>query len=255
MMHDRFVTHNSSIEDDLCDSSTDEFYLTEDAHGFIKHGGADGDWVKGCHWHCNSVIAHKMLLTYLLGLSVNTSEETAPALAVLMANVVALAELYDFEDVVRPSVSRDLRQCSKLWEDIAKEPQFYLPLSIKLQDMTMFEEALRHTLSTTQPGRYLPIFKAVADTTSLSEQDVEQLTTKYRHKLDGIMAEVEKTVVLNTLPSSYVKLLDDPANTILGKDRTQAEYYKSLVRMIFKEWFDKQWMTVSTKGNVYDRFK
>jgi hypothetical protein len=172
-----------------------------------------------------------------------------------MANVVALAELYDFENAVRTSVSRDLRQCSKLLDDVAKEPQFYLALSVKLQDTVIFDEALRHTVAATKPGKYLPIFKAVADTTGLSEQDVEQLTTKYRHKLDGIIGEVEKTVVLNTLPSSYAKLLDDPTNTILGKDRSQADYYKSLVRMIFREWFDRQWMAVAAKGNVYDRFK
>ena len=231
------------------------FYRSTLAQGFVPYLGNGLDTIPECLGHAKSVIAHKVLLVHLLSLSVDTSSESIDAVAEIVADVIAYAELYDFLPQVASGLSRELRQCSKLWEDITTNPQFYLAVAVKLKDEAVFVEALRHVAATTRPNEYLGVFKAVADTTGLTEQDVEQLINKYRYKLDIVMEDVLEIITRHTLPSHHVPNLGEPTNLTLAVPRTHAEYHKALFRHIaFKEWFDRQWIAAK-KEKVYERYR
>jgi hypothetical protein len=67
--------------------------------------------------------------------------------------------------------------------------------------------------------------------------------------MEDFVREAGKIVTKNVLPSTYVELLGDPTNTTFGADKSQtkAEHYKSLVRSVFKESFDNQWVGMAKK--------
>lgn len=237
-----------------CGKMVADFTFSDLAMGFEPYITQEPDGGSACYEHCKAVQAHKLLLTLLLGYSVDTSACKVTALAPLLAHVIALAELYDFLPVVSAGISREFRQCADLWRDIATKPHFYLAISVKLKDQAIFLEALRHTVSTTPHDYYLPVFRSLSHSTGLEEEVIGLLVTKYRLRLDKTLAALDQIVIRHCQPETYAKKLGTAENMLLGKVRSNADYHKNLFRMFFKQWYDGQ-CTPLRKEHVYKRYR
>lgn len=196
-----------------------------------------------------SIVAHKALLAYVLNKSWDALQGDISVTSELFANVIALAELYDFLKVIVDSIRRDLQLLNGFWEDLADNSRFYLAIAVKLKDKVIFAEALRHTVAKHNPSSPSNIFAAVASSTGLTDQDTEQLIDKYWHKMVCVAGRSERLVAKTALLSSSSNKIGKAENTVFGtnESRTNSEHYKSLVRWVFREWFDNQWLAYSNE--------
>ncbi|MCJ1480246.1 hypothetical protein MMC06_000401 [Schaereria dolodes] len=98
-------------------------------------------------YHKHAIRDHKVMFALLLGLDIELRVKNWMELATCLANVTAYIQYYD----LLPQLARPIRQLfyslPEIWEDVASSCDFYLALGDILRAEAIFEDALRHYIS------------------------------------------------------------------------------------------------------------
>lgn len=100
-----------------------------------------------CH---DAVRNHKILFRLLYGLPAfsqpmpKVDEWLIGKVAMCVTDVVVYAELYGLLEHVAAGVVGALLGLPDIWDDVAREPAFYLSLAVKLRAEALFADAFRH---------------------------------------------------------------------------------------------------------------
>lgn len=94
--------------------------------------------------HKYSILAHKLLFTYVLDKR-PSFEEAKPDVEEeeIIADCICLAHYYDLDHLIAPNLARDIREMSGFWERVVEHPRYYLQLAAMLKDQELFEESFR----------------------------------------------------------------------------------------------------------------
>ncbi len=75
--------------------------------------------------YIHSIIAHKLLLTYVVDKRANFDGTRPERECKRVADCIALAHYYDLKHVVAPQLARDIKNMRGFWTHMADEPRFY----------------------------------------------------------------------------------------------------------------------------------
>lgn len=144
----------------------------------------------------HAVMAHRILFSYIAGHSLDFEEIDIAYLCMCLADVVTLAELYDFVPLIAEPLAKDLKRVQGLWTVIAEDTNFYLSLAAKIKDSSIFWQAIRHHAAFACHTCLI-----VGDTSHLAvadvieewypEHEIRALIEKYRPQLIQKAGEVQ----------------------------------------------------------------
>lgn len=105
----------------------------------------DWPWEKSFTKREHAVAAHKVLFSLLVHKPFQFPTNVSRSMSII-ADVLIYAELYGLAEQIIHQL-RDVIRWDGMWDDIAKNPEFYLGLSQHFRDAEMFEDAFKHIVA------------------------------------------------------------------------------------------------------------
>ena len=141
--------------------------------------------------HMDSIIAHKLVFSYLLVKPVNFDDARPEVEMGRLADCVELARYYDMSHVVAPLLSRDIKRMTNFWTHVSGNPAFYMTQGAKLRDEELFVEAFRHFAASSHNANALPEINFWAKDNG-SKRGI--VLAKYREQLHQLVSDLHRLV-------------------------------------------------------------
>ncbi|KAF2838368.1 hypothetical protein M501DRAFT_1032293 [Patellaria atrata CBS 101060] len=231
-----------------------KFFLSHQAakSGLGRRQSSEVDTLPYHELYIRSIVEHKILFALICDFDLNLKDNPIDLFSECIANIAAYADLYNLLQPLKSKLANHLLAHPEIWNDLIKEPLFYLYLSILLKSEQLYTLALTHAIishdaTAFTPGPTNPTLPDEVECLILSKQN--EILELRAHTSTALAKFVKESHVVAIKPEwdartiSHKKRLRGVALAILQSwllNQTQDPKYSHSLQQSLLDSYDRQ---------------